>query len=272
MTATLTLDGLNAVPREDFVAAIGDVFEHAEWVAEGAYAARPFATVADLHEAMMAAVGAAPAARQLAFLRGHPKLLGSPYKFQKHGKSGIEISELLPHLSTVADDLCVVKSMHTEEINHGPAQLFQMTGFGRLGRPSMGAWVTYGIGSESRDLPGFVVLQSGPRGPRGGAVNWASGFLPSSYQGVPLRSTGDPIVDLRTLAGISDQAQRDTLDAVRELNLKRLVATGDLEISTRIAAYEMAYRMQTSAPEMMDLSGESKQTLDLYGARFGFHR
>jgi uncharacterized protein (DUF1501 family) len=139
------------------------------------------------------------------------------------------------------------------------------TGSGQFGRPSVGAWITYGIGSESEDLPGFVVLQSGPRGPRGGAVNWGSGFLPTSYQGVPLRGNGDPILNLANPDGISAARQRQAIDSIRDLNLKRAVETGDAEINTRIAAYEMAYRMQTSAPELIDLSGESKATLDLYG-------
>ena len=203
------------------------------------------------------------------FSKERPKLLGTRRKFERHGQAGTWVSELLPHTASIVDDISVVTSVATDVFNHAPAKLFMNTGSTQFGRPSMGAWVTYGIGSESTNLPGFVVLQSGPRGPRGGAVNWASGFLPSAYQGVPLRSTGDPIVDLRTPAGISDNAQRDTLDAVRELNLKRLVATGDPEISTRIAAYEMAYRMQTSAPELIDVSGESKSTLDLYGAEPG---
>jgi hypothetical protein len=198
-----------------------------------------------------------------------PKLLGTRRKFAQHGQAGTWVSELLPHTAGIVDDISLITSVATDVFNHAPAKLFMNTGSTQFGRPSMGAWTTYGIGSPSRDLPGFVVLQSGPRGPRGGAVNWASGFLPSSYQGVPLRSIGDPIVDLRNPAGISPGAQRDTLDAVRDLNLKHLVATGDPEISTRIASYEMAYRMQTSAPEMMDLSGESKSTLDLYGAEPG---
>jgi uncharacterized protein (DUF1501 family) len=139
------------------------------------------------------------------------------------------------------------------------------TGSGQFGRPSIGAWVTYGIGSESRDLPGFVVLQSGPRGPRGGAVNWGSGFLPSTYQGVSLRGQGEPILSLSSPQGISQTDQRATIDAIRALNLKHLATTGDAEIQTRINAYEMAYRMQSSAPELIDISGESQATLDLYG-------
>ena len=198
-----------------------------------------------------------------------PRLLGTRRKFAQHGNSGAWVSELFPHTAGIVDDISLVHSVATEVFNHAPAKLFMNTGSTQFGRPSMGAWTTYGIGSESSDLPGFVVLQSGPRGPRGGAVNWGSGFLPSSFQGVPFRSTGDPIVDLRTPAAISPQRQRDTLDAVRELNLKRLVETGDPEIATRVASYEMAYRMQSSAPELIDLSGESKATLNLYGAEPG---
>jgi len=147
--------------------------------------------------------------------------------------------------------------------------LFMNTGSGQFGRPSMGSWVTYGIGSECDDLPGFVVLLSGPRGPRGGAVNWGSGFLPTSFQGVPFRSGGEPILDLTAPAGISAARQRQTIDAIRDLNLCRAVETGDPEINTRIAAYEMAYRMQSSAPELIDLSGESQATLELYGVEPG---
>jgi hypothetical protein len=154
----------------------------------------------------------------------------------------------------------------TDVFNHAPAKLFANTGTQQFGRPSMGAWVTYGIGSESRDLPGFVVLQSGPRGPRGGAVNWGSGFLPSAYQGVPLRSGGEPILDLSTPQGISPSRQRRALSAIRTLNQDRLDATGDPEIATRIASYEMAYRMQTSAPELIDFSSETAETMALYGA------
>src|SRR5688500_2992413 len=146
--------------------------------------------------------------------------------------------------------------------NHTPAKMYMNTGSCQFGRPSMGSWVTYGIGSECHDLPGFVVLQSGSRGPRGGAVNWSSGFLPTAYQGVPFRGTGEPIVNLSSPKGVSTARQRDTIDAVRELNLRRLAATGDPEIQTRIAQYEMAYRMQTSAPDLIDLKGESQATLD----------
>lgn len=192
-------------------------------------------------------------------------LLGTRRKFSRHGQSGTWVSELFPHMASRVDDLTLVKSCATNLFNHAPAKLFMNTGSGQFGRPSMGSWVTYGIGSESRDLPGFVVLQSGPRGPRGGAVNWASGFLPTTYQGVPLRSSGDPILNLRTPDEISATRQHRTIEAVRGMNLVRLVETGDPEISTRIAAYEMAYRMQSSAPELIDISGESQATLARYG-------
>lgn len=193
------------------------------------------------------------------------KLLGSRRQFKRHGQSGMWVSELFPHTATIVDDVSFVTSCATDLFNHAPAKLFMNTGSGQFGRPSMGSWVTYGIGSESDNLPGFVVLQSGPRGPRGGSVNWASGFLPTTYQGVPLRGSGDPILNIASPQGISARRQRDSIDAIRDLNLARLVETGDAEISTRIAAYEMAYRMQSSAPELIDLSGESEATLKLYG-------
>ena len=155
--------------------------------------------------------------------------------------------------------------MKTDVFNHGPAKLFMNTGFQRFGRPSMGAWVTYGIGSESNDLPGFVVMHSGPRGPRGGTPLWGSGFLPTTYQGVPFLNGADPILNLATPKGISPQGQGDFVNALKELNSARLEQIGDPEIATRIATYEMAYRMQSSAPELMDLSKETQDTLDLYG-------
>ena len=195
------------------------------------------------------------------------KLLGSRRQFKRHGQSGMWVSDLFPHTATIVDDVSFVTSCATELFNHAPAKLFMNTGSGQFGRPSMGAWVTYGIGSESQNLPGFVVLQSGPRGPRGGSVNWASGFLPTTYQGVPLRGSGDPILNIASPQGISATRQRDSIDAIRDLNLARLVETGDAEISTRIAAYEMAYRMQSSAPELIDLSGENEATLKLYGVK-----
>ena len=194
-------------------------------------------------------------------------LLGSKASFKQHGQSGAWISDMLPHTARIADEISIVSTCKTDLFNHAPAKLFMNTGSGLFGRPSMGSWVTYGLGSECDDLPGFVVLQSGPRGPRGGAVLWGSGILPTTYQGVPLRNQGDPIVNLSTPASVNDVQQRQLVDAVRDLNLKRLVETGDDEISTRINAYEMAYRMQTSAPELMDISGESQATLDSYGIK-----
>ncbi|MGE4183176.1 MAG: DUF1501 domain-containing protein [Limisphaerales bacterium] len=196
-------------------------------------------------------------------------LLASRRAFKRHGASGMWVSELFPHTARIVDDVTFIRSCATDVFNHAPAKLFMNTGSSQFGRPSMGAWVTYGIGSDADNLPGFVVLQSGPRGPRGGAVNWGSGFLPTTFQGVPLRAQGEPILNLTTPDGISSQRQRRTIDAVRDLNLQRLVETGDPEITTRIAAYEMAYRMQTSAPEAIDLRGESDATLALYGADRG---
>jgi hypothetical protein len=207
--------------------------------------------------------------KRFAFIKGDAKLQGTKRKFSQHGESGQVLSECLPHLAAVADDICTLRAMKTDVFNHGPAKFFMNTGSPLFGRPSMGAWITYGIGSASRDLPGFVVLQSGPRGPRGGAPNWSSGFLPTAYQGVPLRSTGAPILNLANPDPISRGDQRRFVEAVNEFNRLRLAETGDGEIATRISAYEMAFRMQASAPELMDLSGETQQTLDLYGAKAG---
>jgi hypothetical protein len=203
------------------------------------------------------------------FAKEVPKLLGTRRKFTQHGKSGVWVSDCLPQIASMADEIALIRTVTTDVFNHAPAKLTVNTGSAQFGRPSMGAWITYGIGSESQDLPGFVVLQSGPRGPRGGAVNWGSGFLPSTYQGVPFRSGGDPILDLASPTGINPIRQRQSLDALRDLNLKRLAVTGDPEITTRIASYEMAYRMQTSAPELMDLSKEKPETLAMYGAEAG---
>ena len=193
------------------------------------------------------------------------KLLGTRREFKQHGQSGAWVSDLFPHTAKIVDEISLIHSCQAELFNHAPAKLFMNTGSGQFGRPSMGAWATYGLGSESQNLPGFLVLQSGPRGPRGGAVNWGSGFLPTGYQGVPLRGGGEPILNLTSPNNVSAEKQRQTIDAIRDLNLARLVETGDPEITTRIAAYEMAYRMQSSAPELIDLSGESEATLKLYG-------
>jgi hypothetical protein len=199
------------------------------------------------------------------FSKEVPKLMASPRKFKKYGNSGASVSEILPNMASVADQITVIRSMATNVFNHAPAKVFMNTGSAQFGRPSMGSWLTYGIGSESRNLPGFVVLQSGPRGPRGGSACWSSGFLPTNYQGVPLRGVGEPILNLSNPRGISDHEQRDVLDAVKTLNQERLSTTGDPEIASRIASYEMAYRMQSSAPELIDLSREDQRTLELYG-------
>ncbi|MCP4890337.1 DUF1501 domain-containing protein [Rubripirellula sp.] len=192
-------------------------------------------------------------------------LLASRRTFKRYGKSGAWVCDLLPKTAEIVDEISIVKTCQAELFNHAPAKLFMNTGSGQFGRPSMGSWVTYGIGSECQDLPGFMVLQSGPRGPRGGAVLWGSGMLPSTYQGVPLRNQGDPILNLSTPSSVTADQQRQLVETVGKLNLKRLVATGDDEIATRINAYEMAYQMQTSAPELMDIRDESQETLDLYG-------
>ena len=209
--------------------------------------------------------------RRFAFMSSftNPRLLGVRRHFARHGKCGAYVSELLPHMASIVDDLAILPAVATDVFNHGPAKLFINTGTAQFGRPSMGSWVTYGLGSESRDLPGFVVLQSGPRGPRGGAPNWGSGFLPTTFQGVPFRASGEPILNLSRPAGVSEDRQRQVLDAVKELNGERLADTGDPEIATRIASYEMAYRMQTSAPELIDLTKETRKTLDLYGVEPG---
>ncbi len=203
------------------------------------------------------------------FVKETPKLLGTKREFKQHGDSGVWISDLLPHMAEVADQIAVLNGVSTENFNHGPAKVFANTGSVRPGRPSMGSWITYGIGSESQELPGFVVLQSGPRGPRSGMTLWSSGFLPTSFQGVPFRSVGDPILDLSNPQGIVAEEQRQTIDAIRDLNQMRSKSTADSEISTRIDAYEMAFRMQTSGPELIDISKESKDTLSMYGAEPG---
>jgi Protein of unknown function (DUF1501) len=207
--------------------------------------------------------------KRFAFIKGDAKLLGSARKFARAGRCGMDISELLPFHREVADELCWLRGMKTDVFNHGPAKCFINTGSPQFGRPSMGAWLTYGLGSESDSLPGFVVLQSGPRGPRGGAALYASGFLPSLYQGVPFLKGPNPILDLAPPPGVDVAKQGEFVDAVKDLNKLRHDATGDPEIETRIAAYEMAYRMQTSAPELMDLSKEPQKILDMYGAARG---
>ncbi|MCA9039201.1 MAG: DUF1501 domain-containing protein [Planctomycetaceae bacterium] len=210
-----------------------------------------------------------PKEKSFAFIGRGAKLLGSKRKFKQHGESGIPFSELLPHTGEIADDICMLNGIVTDVFNHGPAKLFMNTGFQVPGRPSLGSWVTYGLGSESQNLPGFVVLQSGPRGPRAGNALWSSGFLPSSYQGVPFRGTGDPILNLTSPNGFNRERERGFYDLVGDLNQQRYDLTQDPEIKTRIAASEMAYKMQTSAPELMDISSEPKHILEMYGAEPG---
>ncbi|MBX7168723.1 MAG: DUF1501 domain-containing protein [Pirellulales bacterium] len=206
--------------------------------------------------------------QRYAFIQRNAALLAPRYKFARHGESGAELSEMLPHLAGVVDDVCLIKSMRTDQFNHAPAQLFLNTGSALPGRPSMGAWVTYGLGSEADDLPGFVVMTSG-KGTSGGPANWSCGFLPTSYQGVLFRSQGDPILGVANPPGVDARLQRETLDLVGQLNHGHQELWGDPEIAARIEAYELAFRMQSSAPELMDLSQESQATLDLYGAKPG---
>ncbi len=204
-----------------------------------------------------------------AFISPSSKFLGPKFKFAGHGQSGAELSELLPHLATVVDDIAIVKSMATDAFNHAPAQILMNTGSSQFGRPSMGAWVCYGLGSESQDLPGFVVFSSGKKGPSGGNSNWGSGFLPTVYQGVQFRTSGEPVLYLSNPRGVDERLQRESLDTLRRMNQMRLDVVGDPEIATRISSFEMAFRMQSSAPELMDLSREPRHVLDLYGAEPG---
>jgi hypothetical protein len=203
--------------------------------------------------------------QRYAFIRPDAAALGPRFKFARHGRCGAELSEMLPHLAKVVDDICLIKSVHTDQFNHAPAQIFLNTGFAQPGRPSMGSWVTYGLGAETSNLPAFVVMSTGS-GISGGAANWSSGFLPTVYAGVRFRNQGDPILDVTSPPGVDARLQRDSLDLIGALNRDRLAADGDPEIATRLAAYEMAYRLQTSAPELMDLRGETRATLALYGA------
>ena len=191
-------------------------------------------------------------------------LMGSARKFQKHGECGMEFSEWLPNLGSVADDLLMVRSLHSEEFNHHPGQLMMQCGVSRFGMPTMGAWINYGLGSESQNLPGYVVLTAG-RGSSGGATLYQSGFLPSTYSGVLFRNQGDPVLNLSNPKGLPPELQRAGLDTLKSANSRRYQEVHDPEIASRIASYELANRMQTAAPELIDLSKESKQTLEMYG-------
>ena len=202
--------------------------------------------------------------QRYAFIRSDAAVLGPRFKFAKYGKCGAELSEVLPHLAKVVDEICLIKSVHTDQFNHAPAQIFFNTGFSQPGRPSLGSWVTYGLGAETSELPAFVVMSTGA-GISGGAANWSSGMLPTVFAGTRLRNQGDPILNVSSPPGVDAKLQRDSLDLIGDLNRRRLATEGDPEIATRIASYEMAFRLQTSAPELMNLKSESEATLKLYG-------
>src|SRR5439155_17044110 len=203
------------------------------------------------------------------FINPNSTLLGPKFKFARHGDCGAELSELLPHLAGVVDDIAIVKSMVTDAFNHAPGQIMMNTGAQQFGRPSLGAWTLYGLGSEAQDLPGFIVFSSGKKGPSGGQSNWGCGFLPTVNNGVLFRSSGEPVLFLAKPRGIDSQTNRESLDTLRRLNELRLGVVGDPEIAARISAFEMAARMQTSAPELMDITNEPQHILEMYGAEPG---
>jgi hypothetical protein len=206
---------------------------------------------------------------RFAFIKGTPRLLGSPFTFGKHGQSGAELSTLLPNLAKHADEIAIVRSMQTTQFNHAPAQIFMNTGHQIIGRPSMGSWLSYGLGSENKDLPAFVVLISGQNQPDGGKSCWGSGFLPTVHQGVEFRSKGEPVLFSANPAGVDAGARRESLDLLSDLNRAEYETTHDPETLTRIAAYELAYRMQTSVPELTDITAESEKTREMYGTQPG---
>ena len=206
---------------------------------------------------------------RFAFIKGVPKLLGTPHTFTRHGQSGAEVSSLLPQLAGIGDDIAILRSVHTTQFNHAPAQILMNSGHQIIGRPSMGSWLTYGLGSDNKDLPGFVVLLSGQNQPDGGKSCWGSGFLPTVYQGVEFRSKGDPVLFLSNPHGVDSQARRDSLDALQSLNRMHADDVRDPEIATRIASFEMAYRMQTSVPELTDIKQESAAMHEMYGTEPG---
>jgi uncharacterized protein (DUF1501 family) len=207
--------------------------------------------------------------KRFLFIKPDSKLLGTQRKFSRHGQAGVDVSELMPHFKNIVDDVALIRTMKTDNFSHGAAKLLTQTGYPRFGFPTMGAWLLYGLGSVSQNLPGYVVLQSGPRGPRGGSYLWSNGFLPAAYQGVPLRGKGEPILNLTNPAGITPDRQQRTIEAVAALNRIRLEQTLDDETAARTANYEMAFRMQHSAPELMDIAEETQATLDLYGVKPG---
>jgi hypothetical protein len=203
--------------------------------------------------------------QRFAFIKGHPKLLGCPFKFQQHGQAGTWVSDLLPNMSRIVDDISVIRSMSTDQFNHAPADLMLFTGSPRFGSAAMGSWITYGLGSESQDLPGFVVLISGGSDPTGGKSTWGSGFLPSVYQGVQCRTAGEPILYVSDPKGMDRATRRRSLDALKKLNELELQEFGDPETQTRISQYELAYRMQIAVPDVMDISKEPKHVHEAYG-------
>ena len=207
--------------------------------------------------------------QRLAFIEGVPDILGTPYSFEQYGQSGAWVSELLPHFTSIVDDTCIIRSMHTDEFNHAPAQLFLYTGGPRPGRPSMGSWMTYGLGSDNRDLPAFVVLVSGGKNPAAGSNAWGNGFLPSIHQGVQCRSEGDPVLYLSNPKGMDRDVRRKTIDTLTQLNEEHAQDFGDPETLTRIEQYELAFRMQMAAPGTMDIAKEPQHILDMYGAEPG---
>jgi len=211
------------------------------------------------------------AGKRFAFIKGVPNLLGTMFSFARHGESGAELSELLPHLANVVDKIAIVKSMFTDQFNHSPAQLLLHTGDPRFGSAAMGSWVTYGLGTMNRNLPGYVVLVTGGKAPSAGKSLWGSGFLPSIFQGTQCRTTGDPVLFLSDPPGLERRGRREALDALRDLNEIGHAHTGDPETLTRIAQYELAFRMQAAVPDVMDISNEPQHVLDLYGAVPGYH-
>ena len=202
--------------------------------------------------------------QRYAFIQPDAAVMGPQFEFSRHGQSGAELSSALPHLASIADEICLIKSMHTDQFNHAPAQLLMNTGFSQPGRPSIGSWLLYGLGSETKELPSFVVMSTGD-GISGGASLWSSGFLPTDYTGVQFRSQGPPILNVTTPAGVSNELQSETFSLINRLNKHRLEAVHDPEIATRIASFEMAARLQTSAPALMDLGSETAETLEMYG-------
>lgn len=207
--------------------------------------------------------------KRFAFIQGTPKMLGPQFEFKQHGDSGAWVTDRLPHFSKVVDDVCFIKTMQTDQFNHGPAQLMVHTGQARMGYPSIGSWVTWGLGTENEDLPGFIVLLSGGRQPRAGKSLWSSGMLPSVYQGIQCRSSGDPVLNISNPKGVSRNERRQLLDTLGKLNREAYQEFGDPETLTRISQYEMAFRMQTAVPEVMDISNEPKHIQEMYGAEPG---